>query len=265
MIVESYAAGTPSWVDLMTSDQDAAISFYADLFDWEVEKSGEDMGNYGMAMKGDRAVAGIGPIPDGNNMPPSWTTYISVDDVDVVAAAVVEAGGQLLGPIMDVSGEQGSPGRMAIIADPTGGVFGLWEPNEHKGSGLANEPGSFTWNELLSRDPKASRDFLGKVFGYEWDTMEDAPGGMEYVMGRVGERQVFGTMAMPETVPAEVPTYWNTYFAVADTDESVARAAASGAQVLQPPMDSPFGRMAVLMDPQGASFSIIAVADQAGS
>lgn len=256
MIIESYAAGTPSWVDLMTTDQDSAIDFYCDLFGWQAMKSGEDMGNYAMCMNGDQPVAGIGPIPDGSPTPAAWTTYISVDDADAVAAAAADAGGQVIAPVMTVEGEGQKAGRMAIIADPAGGVFGIWEPHDHKGSGLANEPGSFTWNELLSRDPQASRDFLGTLFGYEWEAMEGVEQ-MEYYTAKVGGRNVLGTMVVPPAIPAEVPSYWNTYFAVADTDDTVARAVASGGSVLAPAFDSPFGRMAVLADPQGASFSVV--------
>lgn len=258
MIMDSYDAGVPSWVDLMTVDQDSAIAFYCDLFDWQAMKSGPEMGNYAMCMKGDQPVAGIGPIPDGSAMPAAWTTYISVDDADAVAAAAIAAGGQILAPVMSVEGAGHKAGRMAIVADPAGGVFGIWEPNEHRGSGLANEPGSFTWNELLSRDPQASREFLGSLFGYEWERMAGVEE-MDYYTAKLGGRPVAGVMIVPPMIPADVPSYWNTYFAVADTDDTVARAVANSGTLLQPAFDSPFGRMAVLADPQGAAFSVVAM------
>lgn len=257
MIIESYKAGTPSWVDLMTSDQDAAIAFYADLFGWQIVKSGPDMGNYAMCMKDGQSVAGIGVLPDDAQWPPSWTTYISTDDTDAVVAAALASGGQVMAPAMTVEGGGQVSGRMAILADPAGGVFGVWEPHEHKGSGLANEPGSFAWNELLSRDPQASRDFLTALFGYEWKPMENSP--MEYFSAKVGDGEVFGVMEMLPNMPEGVPSYWNTYFAVDDADDAVARAVASGGTLLSKPTDTPFGRMAVIEDPQGASFSIVAL------
>jgi predicted enzyme related to lactoylglutathione lyase len=258
MIIESHVAGTPSWIDLMTTDQDSAIAFYGEVFGWQAMVSGPEMGNYAMCMIGDQPVAGIGPIPsEGPPFPPSWSVYISVDDADAVAAAATAAGGQIVAPVMDVAGAGQHPGRMAILAEPSGGVVGLWEPHDHRGSGLVNEPGSFAWNEFLSRDPSATRDFFGTLFGYEWQAMEGAP--MEYHSASLAGNQAFGVMGIPPGMPAEVPSHWNTYFAVADTDQSVATALAAGGTALSPAFDSPFGRMAVLADPQGASFSIMAV------
>lgn len=256
MIVESYPAGTPSWVDLMTTDQDSAVDFYGQVFGWRTEVSGPEMGNYGMAMKGEQPVAGIGPMPDGSQFPPSWSVYISVDDVDVVVAAAAAAGGEIVAPVMDVAGQGQHPGRMAIIADPSGAVFGLWEPHDHRGSGLAHEPGSVTWQELLSRNPQASRDFLAAIFGYRWEPMPGAP--MEYHVGKLDGDEVLGVMGLPQGLPADMPSHWNTYFAVVDADQTVARATDAGGTVMTPPFDSPFGRMAVLRDPQGAHFSIVA-------
>jgi predicted enzyme related to lactoylglutathione lyase len=132
---------------------------------------------------------------------------------------------------------------------------------EDKGSGIANEPGSFTWNELLSRDPQASRDFFGKVFGYDWEAMAGFES-MDYNLAQLGGQPAYGLMIVPPNIPAEVPSHWNNYFAVANTDDTVARGVASGATVMAPPMDSPFGRMAVLDDPQGAAFSVIQLAQQ---
>ncbi|MFZ1855020.1 MAG: VOC family protein [Candidatus Nanopelagicales bacterium] len=257
MIIESYTAGTPSWVDLMTSDQDAAIAFYGDLFGWQALKSGPEMGNYAMCMKGDHTVAGIGVVPDDQSFPPSWTTYISVDDADAVVAAALAAGGQVMAPAMTIEGGGQVSGRMAVLADPSGGVFGIWEPHDHRGSGLANEPGSFAWNELLSLDPQGSRDFLATVFGYEWEAMENSP--MEYFSGQVDGRAVLGVMGMPPNMPDAVPSHWNTYFAVADADDVAARAVASGGTLLGEVSDTPFGRMAVIEDPQGATFSIMSM------
>jgi len=259
MIVESYAAGTPSWIDLMTTDQEASIAFYGDLFGWEAMVSGPDMGNYAMCMMGDQPVSGIGSMPtDGPAFPPTWTVYISVDDADAVTAAALEVGGQVISAVMDVAGEGQRPGRMAILADPSGGVFGIWEPHDHRGSGLANEPGSFAWNEMLSRDPQASREFFGAVFGYEWEPMPGVES-MQYYTATLDGTPVLGIMAVPASMPAEVPSHWNSYFAVSDADAAAARAQAAGGTVLQAPFESPFGRMAVLADPQGAGFSIVAM------
>jgi uncharacterized protein len=261
MIIEAYKPGTPSWVDLMAPDQDAAIAFYNTLFGWDALRSGPEMGDYAMCMKSDQPVAGIGVLAHDAGFPSAWTTYISTDDVDATVAAATENGGQVVAPVMTVEGEGQKPGRMAIIADPTGAVFGVWEPHDHKGSGLANEPGSFGWNELHSRDPEVSRAFLGAVFGYEWKKMDRAP--MDYYLAQVDGRDVFGAMEIPQGMPPETPSNWMTYFVVTDTDSAVATVVANGGTALSEPMDTPFGRMAVVSDPGGAPFCVIQPAPMA--
>lgn len=257
MIFDAYAAGTPCWVDLMAADQDAAIAWYCELFGWQCMKSSPELGNYGMCFQGEAPVAGIGAMPDDSPYPAMWTTYISVADAAATVAAATAAGGQVLAEVMEIPGPGDElMGRMAVLADPADGVFGIWEPHGHIGSGIANEPVSFTWNELLSRDPKASREFLSSVFGYEWTQMPGTPQGMEYFTAKVEGKDVFGAMEVPSQLPAEVPSHWQTYFSVTDTDDTLARAVANGGTALGPAFDSPFGRMAVIEDPQGARFSI---------
>lgn len=258
MIVDSYVDGTPSWVDLMTTDQDAAISFYGDLFGWEFMKGSAENGGYTMCLKDDEPVAGIGGMPDGAPFPATWTTYLSTSDVDAAVAKAVEVGGQVMAPTMTISEAGQTVGRMAIVADPTGGVFGMWEPGQHTGARRVNEAGSLIWSELRSTDPEASKAFLTAVFGYTY-AAPDMDGGMEYHVVQVGDKMVAGVMGMPPGLPSGVPSHWGTYFAVDDTDESVAKAVATGATLQFEPVDSPYGRMAFLSDPQGASFAVMQV------
>src|SRR5690348_18152826 len=127
---ERWPDGTPSWVDLMVPDQAKAVTFYRGLFGSYVQTGGEETCFYGMAGLQGGPVAGIGQLPPGQEMPPVWTTYLSVSDVDKTAAAITEAGGQIVMPVMEVMKE----GRMAVAADPAGAVFGLWEPGHHFGT-----------------------------------------------------------------------------------------------------------------------------------
>ncbi len=256
MIVENYVDGTPSWVDLISADVDSAVNFYCDLFGWEAVNAGDEAMPYSMCMKAGKPVAGIGPIPEGCPFPAAWTTYISVSDADAVAAAAVEAGGKVLSPAVDVGDGATRLGRMAVIADPAGGVFGIWQPDQHRGAGLVNEAGTFAWNELGSVDLAASKEFLATVFGYDIVAQDMGPD-MEYFTLRVADKDVAGVMPMPTEDGAAVPSHWMTYFAVEDTDETVARAVAGGATVIGEIFDSPAGRMAALADPQGAAFSVI--------
>jgi uncharacterized protein len=252
-----YEPGTPSWVDLASPDPDASAAFYGDLFGWDADRSlGPEAGGYMMMRLGGQNVAGMGPIM-GEGQPPAWTTYVSVADADATAAAVRDAGGTVMMEPMDVFEE----GRLAIFADTGGAVFGIWQPRNHKGAGLVNEPGTLCWNELATRDVDGVKSFYGAVFGWEFETQPF--GGAEYTVVSVGGRAVAGMMDVTGRVPDEVPAYWGVYFAVSDTDAAVAKATELGASVTMPAMDVPdVGRMAALADPHGAAFSVITMPQQ---
>lgn len=251
-----YQSGTPSWVDLGTPDIPQAIAFYGGLFGWEVEDQGPDAGGYCMASLNGKLVAGLGPQQ--NPGPPYWTTYVSVDDADKTCAAVTEGGGTVIVPPMDVF----DAGRMAIALDPQGAGFAMWQPNQHIGSQLVNEPGTFCWNELWAADVAAAAQFYGSVFGWSAKTSDPAQsGGMAYTEFQLDDRSIAGMMAKPAEM-AQVPPNWLVYFAVADCDATVAKAESSGGSVVAPAMDIPIGRFAVLQDPHGATFAVIAMTEQ---
>jgi hypothetical protein len=183
-----------------------------------------------------------------------WNTYIAVDDVDAAAAKVAGAGGRLLMEPFDVM----EAGRMAFAADPSGAAVGLWQASAHIGATLVNEPNTLTWNELTSNDLAAALPFYEAVVGL---TARETPmGEHNYTMLFVGENFVGGA-----TIPQMegVPNHWHVWFAVADADAAAATAAAGGATVILGPQDMDIGRIAVLRDPQGAGFSVIAMKPQA--
>ena len=248
-----YDEGSPCWVDLMTPDLERAKHFYGELFGWRFEDSGEEFGHYNLALKDGKVVAGIGPQQPGQPGPAAWVTYLWADDADTVAARVVKAGGKVFMGPMDVP----NAGRMALALDTTGAAFGIWQGREHRGAQLANEPGSFTWNENLNDEPAKARSFYEQVFGYTYESMPDWPG--EYHMFKVKDEVRGGVGAKPGEVPAGVPNFWNTYFSVADADAAVATVTRNGGSVAQGPFDTPVGRMAVVLDPGGTQFSLIAV------
>jgi uncharacterized protein len=249
-----YGQGTPSWVDLQTTDQDAGKKFYASLLGWSYDDQPMPQGGrYSMALVNGETVAAIAPMPPGapEGMPPMWNTYIAVDDVDATLEKVGPAGGQVLMPAMDV----GDAGRMAFVADPTGAVVGLWQANRHIGATLVNEPGTLTWNELITDKPDSALAFYAAVFGVTSSTVEMGPG-QTYHLLKVGGTDVGGCMEPP--MP-DVPNHWHVYFAVRDADATAAQAGAGGGQVAVEPFDIPsVGRSAVLADPQGAMFSVLA-------
>src|SRR5579863_9104064 len=215
MDMDTYEHGVPSWADLQTPDLEQAKVFYAKFFDWDIADGPPEAGGYTMGQVRGRPVAGLGPQMGPG--PSAWATYVNVDDADDIAARVSANGGQvLMGPmdVMDV-------GRLLVFSDATGAVAGAWQPRAHKGAGVVNEPNTMCWNELVSTDVAASKAFYAAVFG--WGA-EDQGDPAVYAEWKVGGRSVGGLMAKPEQMPAEVPSHWGVYFAVADTDAMVDKA-----------------------------------------
>jgi predicted enzyme related to lactoylglutathione lyase len=255
--VSEHAPGTPSWVDLASPDPDASARFYGGLFGWQATDAGpvEETGGYRMLQRDGRNVAGLGPT-QGAGQPAMWTTYVSTDDAEGVAARVREAGGQVVMEPFDVLGS----GRMAVFADPAGAFISVWQPQSHPGADVVNEPGSLCWNELATRDIEQAKAFYRAAFGWEGET--SAYGDTSYTEWKLGGRTIGGMIAMNEQWPAEVPPHWMVYFAVEDVDAAVGRVEELGGKVSVAPTDTPAGRFAVLNDPHGAVFSIIALAQR---
>jgi uncharacterized protein len=249
-----YAPGTPSWIELSSPDTNAAAEFYRELMGWSAtEPGGEETGGYRMFQQDNKNIAGLmGHMQEGQ--PTTWVTYISVADADETAAKVKAADGAVMVEPMDVT----DIGRMAVFADPTGAVFGVWQPKSFTGADLVNEPNSLCWNEVLTRDADAEEAFYTTVFGWEGrpPAFEGAP--ETYTVWELDGKQVGGMMQMTDDYfPAELPPHWGVCFAVADCDGIVAKARSLGATVTNEPMDMPIGRFAGLTDPQGASFTVM--------
>jgi len=246
-----WPSGTPCWVDLGVDDVSRANAFYSRLFGWDTQPGPPEAGGYTMCMLSGRPVAGIGPKMGPPDVPPFWTVYIASDDADDTAGKVTAAGGTVLVAPMDVM----DVGRMAVAADPSGAVFGVWQPRSHTGFGLANEPGSVCWNENFSRDMDGNQAFYHAVFGYEYGDMSTPD--FRYATLKLDGKEVGGIGGLGSGIPPEVPAHWSVYFAVGDTDAAVATVAAAGGAVTREPWDSPYGRMAVAGDDQGATFSLM--------
>lgn len=250
----SYDAGTPSWVDHAAKNIETSNTFYGGLFGWEPEDQGEQMGHYTLLRKGGKTVAGNMPVMH-EAQPSVWVNYVSVDDADLTVERARKAGAVVFAEPMDVS----DIGRMAVFADPTGAALGIWQPVQHPGADLVNEPGSLVWNELNTRDTEVAIPFYAEVFG--WGSNTNPMGELgAYTEWTMGDRTLGGMLPMPAALPDEVPAFWLVYFAVGDCDQAAATAADLGATVMQPPMDIPPGRMAVITDPVGATFALLALA-----
>lgn len=250
----TVAPGTPNWVDLGTSDLEDATRFYTALFGWTAYVSPQpEAGGYTLFRKGDKTVAGAGPLFT-EAQPSAWSTYIATDDADAAARRIAAAGGQVLIAPFDVMDQ----GRMAAFLDQAGAPFSVWQPMAMPGADLFTEPGSLSWNELTTRDPDGSKAFYRTVFG--WQAEDETVGAIIYTTFKLGDRRVAGMLPMVgDKWPADLPPHWMVYFAVEDTDATAARATELGGAVPVPPEDLPQGRFAVLTDPQGAVFTVIAL------
>ncbi|WP_329112935.1 VOC family protein [Streptomyces sp. NBC_01353] len=249
--------GTPVWTDAMFTDVEGAKTFYGEVLGWTFGESSSEYGNYTQAYKNGKAVAAVvPPMPgqDGSSQS-AWCLYYASPDVAATAEKIKSSGGTVVMEPMAV----GDFGSMCLAQDPAGVMFGVWQPGSHTGFELEGEPGSYVWAEVFTREPAKSDDFLTSVFGYNTKKMADEH--MDYkVFDLGGEMPVLGRMKMTsEEFPAEVPSYIQIYFAVDNCDQAVDRAVKLGGQKAFGPMDSPFGRFASIVDPQGAAFAVIDV------
>ena len=246
-----WPTGTPCWVDLGVPDIDAARDFYTGLLGWEYTGGGPEFGGYLTATKNGENAAGMGPQQDPDD-PPRWTTYFATDDAAGTAARIREAGGSVVVEPMEI----GPMGTMVIARDPQGNVFGLWQSGMHTGARIYNEPGSLNWNELMAGDAGAAREFYTAVFGFthaEMGPEAGDPGEFDYTTFNTGGNPLGGVGA----AQSGMSSGWLTCFGVADADAAVAIIESKGGQVTMPPMDTPFGRFAIVQDPWGAAFEVM--------
>ena len=243
----SYAPGTLSWTELLTSDAAAAKAFYTELFGWSYDDRpvGEGM-VYSMAQRDGKSVAALYQSQD----PPHWNCYVTVASVDETVEQARGLGAQVLAEPFDVM----TAGRSAALADPTGAVLYLWEPGDNIGASLVNQPGAMAWNDLVTAKPDAAADFYGALFGW---TVEELPQAMGYRIIKNGERSNGGIMPLDmQGMGAETPPSWMPYFGHEDVNRLVDEIGAAGGRVFNGPVPLAAGSIAVLGDPQGAVFAV---------
>jgi predicted enzyme related to lactoylglutathione lyase len=272
-----YPAGVPCWVDLVQPDLDATMAFYGGLFGWTFEVRTPDgiVPRYTYARLDGLIVAGVGGAPAGGTDPTGWTTYIWVDSADETAALVEAQGGRVISAPVDIP----KSGRVAVYADPSGAVFGLWQARDNRGVELVNAPGSWNFSELNVRDTGEAAEFYGAVFGWLSDSLEMGTGqqaGMWRVKGygdflaerdpEIRERQAADrapdgfadavALLNPPLDASADASYWSLTFAVADADAAFDRAIELGARVTTPLFDTDYTRMGTVEDPQGAALNL---------
>jgi uncharacterized protein len=275
---DGYPAGVPCWVDTAQPDPEAAVSFYSGLFGWGFEDRmpPDSPGRYFVAQLRGRDVAAVGSQPEGMPPTPVWNTYVWVDSADEATAKARDAGGQVLVEPFDVL----DAGRMAMLADPEGAAFCVWQAKEHRGAQLVNEPGTWNFSGLNTRDPEGAKAFYGTLFGWEAESVDsgeasftfwrlpgygdhlaerdpELPERMEADGAPPGFEDAVAWLApmTPDQFPEGTPAHWGITFSVDDADRVADTAAKLGGTVLAPPFDAPYVRMTVLSDPQGATFT----------
>jgi uncharacterized protein len=252
--IDHHPSGSFCWIELATTDQNAAKNFYSSLFGWTPNDSpmGPDEFYTIFKLEGRDAAAGYTLRPDqrGQGVPPHWMVYIAVDNADQTAAKAKELGGTVVAPAFDVM----EFGRMAVLHDPTGAHFCVWQAKLNKGTGIAHVPGTLCWGDLSTPDPKRAGDFYSGLFG--WQIMADEKDKSGYLHIKNGEHFIGGIPPVKHRQPG-VPPHWLPYFWVDDVDASAGKARQLGAKMCVEPMTlQDVGRFAVIADAQGAVFAI---------
>ncbi|OIJ92840.1 hydrolase [Streptomyces colonosanans] len=222
-------------MDVQLPDVEAGRRFYGELFGWTFE---EAHGSSVWAYLGDRVVAALVPKRDGR-MPTVWTVYFAAPDVAALTGRIRAGGGQVVIPPTPVD----TLGTAALAADPEGAVFGLWQAGTHAGFGKRHEPGSFTWAQLYARNTVTANTFYTRLF-------HDALLGPDAVPD-------FGRAPLEDVFPTEMPPHFLVHFGVRDGAAALAAVGRLGGRVQVPPFETPYGRVAVVTDDQGASFALL--------
>lgn len=251
-IIDSFPQGTPIWVDLQSSDQAAAAAFYRRLFDWEVSPASAETGGYSIATLRGVPVTAIGPLPatfpEGSAS--VWTSYFAVGDIAASTAAAEATGGTVLLP----PGELAPGVLLAVVSDPAGAVFGLWQKTEaaQDSPWLREEPGAVDWLELVENGCDASYPFYESVLGVGVSQLE--MGDTLYTLFDVGEASVAGAYEPG----GDVHPHWLVYFSVADLDAATVRLTELGGAVRGERATAPgVGRWVGAVDPFGGAFALL--------
>jgi predicted enzyme related to lactoylglutathione lyase len=258
----SYEPGTFSYVELHTTDTEDSKRFYGDLFGWEPEEVPipEDAGGgtYTLLKLGGETAAALtlqAPQQRDAGVPANWFSYVTVADADQAAARADELGGAVHAGPFDVM----DAGRMAVVADPTGAMLGVWQAGSSIGATLVNDPGFLTMNELSTNDVVRAQEFYAALFGWAFEQLDTGEMPPYWAVRHAGAANgLNGGMRelAPQQTEAGIPPHWMPYFTVESTDATVTAATDRGGGVLAPAFDIPSGRIAVLHDPQGAAFGV---------
>jgi predicted enzyme related to lactoylglutathione lyase len=246
------APGTVNWVDISSRNVEASKTFYSKLFGWQPETVPDPQaGGYTFFKLNGKQVSALGPTQSEQQPPSAWSIYFATDDADATAKKVKDAGGKVISEPFDVMGV----GRMAVFQDPTGAFFSVWQPGQHKGFELSNQPSAYAWAELNTRGIDKATSFYQKVFGWGVKKSPMGEGQGDYTEFQIDGNSIAGGYETQQ--PPEVPPHWLVYFAADDPDATTKKVAQLGGKVMLEPQDFPGGRFAIASDPQGGAFGIL--------
>ena len=254
--------GSFIWYELMSPDPDGSKAFYDAVVGWDIEPKPTGELDYRMIRRAHGGNAGgvlrLDPAMQANGARPMWLGYLNVDDVDASVEAAKVDGANVIMPPWSVPGV----GRMAMIADPTGGIVYLMKPEPPAGQEDAtsdvfsvDRPQHIRWNELTSSDPARATEFYKRHFG--WTQEGSMP------MGQAGDYLFLqhggvGIGAISPQMQPEAPVQWTYYIGVDDIDQAVASVNEGGGKVLWGPHQVPGGEYSLIgLDPQGATFGLV--------
>ncbi|MBV8930790.1 MAG: VOC family protein [Mycobacteriaceae bacterium] len=248
--------GAPTWIDLSTSDTPRAQEFYGAVFGWTFESAGPQYGGYINAFKDGRPVAGLMYNDPQWNAPDAWTTYFHTSDIKATVKAATDAGASNCVPAMEVA----EKGWMALLTDPAGAMFGLWQPTGHAGFELIGESGAPVWHQLTTRDYARSLEFYRKVLGWVTEPVSDTDQ-FRYTTAVFEGEQLLGVMDGSNDLPPGVPSHWFFFLGADDVDKTLQLVADNGGSVVRAAEDTPYGRLAQVSDPTGAGFNLSSLRD----
>lgn len=254
--IDKHKPGAFCWIELATTNQDAAKAFYSSLFRWEPNDMPMGPNDFYtiFRLQGRDAAAAYTLRPDqrSRGVPPHWVLYVAVENADAATSRASQLGATVIMPPFDVF----DAGRMSVIKDPTEATFCLWQARKNTGVGIAGVHGTLCWADLNTPDPDRAKQFYADLFQWKIteDSDDDPPSGYLHIQN--GGDFIGGIPPVRPNNP-RTPAHWLAYFEVMNCDTAAAQARKLGATFYLEPMTMEnVGRFALLADPQGAAFAI---------
>ncbi|OBB28146.1 VOC family protein [Mycolicibacterium elephantis] len=251
------SVGAPTWIDLASSDLERSKQFYGAVFGWTFESAGPEYGGYVTAFKDGKPVAGLMHNDPQWNSPDGWTIYFHTADIKATLNGAVAAGAiSCMEPVEPM--EIKDKGWMGMLSDPTGAMFGLWQPTGHRGFEVLNEDGAPVYHQLTTRDYRKALDFYQQVFGWQTETVSDTDE-FRYATASFDGEALLGVMDGAAHLAEGASSTWSFFLGADDVDKTVQLIVDNGGSVIRAAEDTPYGRLAAVADATGAGFNLSSV------